>query len=31
MPNRIEMFDLTHTKKDGTPVDDRFEKIMVMK
>ncbi|RVW79754.1 hypothetical protein CK203_058232 [Vitis vinifera] len=28
MPNRIEMFDLTHTKKDGTPVDDRFEKIM---
>ena len=22
-PNRVEMFVLTHTKRDGTPVDDR--------
>ncbi|RVX19804.1 hypothetical protein CK203_004981 [Vitis vinifera] len=27
-PNRIEMFALTHTKKDGTPVDDRSKEIM---
>ena len=25
------MFVLTHTKKDGTPVDDRSKQIMVMK
>ena len=30
-PNRVEMFVLTHTKKDGTPVDDRSKQIMVMK
>ncbi|RVW77746.1 hypothetical protein CK203_050320 [Vitis vinifera] len=27
-PNRIEMFALTHTRKDGTPVDDHSKKIM---
>ncbi|RVW67031.1 hypothetical protein CK203_064401 [Vitis vinifera] len=30
-PNRIEMFALTHTRKDGTPVDDHSKEIMVMK
>lgn len=27
-PNRIEMFALTHTRKDGTPVDDHSKEIM---
>ncbi|KAL6345517.1 hypothetical protein AAG906_017242 [Vitis piasezkii] len=27
-PNRIEMFALTHTKKNGTPADDRSKEIM---
>ena len=30
-PNRVEMFVLTHTKKDGTPIDDRSKQIMVIK
>ena len=30
-PNRVEMFVLTHTKRDGTPVDDHSKQIMVMK
>ncbi|KAL6344309.1 hypothetical protein AAG906_037883 [Vitis piasezkii] len=30
-PNRIEMFALTHTKKDGTPIDDRSKEIMLEK
>ena len=30
-PNRVEMFVLTHTKKDGMPVDDHSKRIMVMK
>ena len=30
-PNRVEMFVLTHTKKDGTFVDDCSKKIMIMK
>ena len=30
-PNRVEMFVLTHTKKDGMHVDDRYKQIMVMK
>ena len=29
--NRVEMFVLTHTKKDETPFDDRSKQIMVMK
>ena len=29
--NRVEIFVLTYTKKDGTPVDDRSKQIMVMK
>ncbi|RVX11024.1 hypothetical protein CK203_013405 [Vitis vinifera] len=28
-PNRIEMFALTHTRKDGTPVDDHSKEIMM--
>ena len=27
--NRIDMFKLTHTRKDGTPVDDASRDIMV--
>ena len=27
--NRIDMFKLTHTHKDGTPVDDASHDIMV--
>ncbi|RVW13564.1 hypothetical protein CK203_091916 [Vitis vinifera] len=27
-PNRIEMFALTHTKKDGTPIDNHSKEIM---
>ncbi|XP_034679526.1 uncharacterized protein LOC117909578 [Vitis riparia] len=27
-PNRIEMFALTHTRKDGTPIDDHSKEIM---
>ena len=30
-PNRVEMFVLTHTKKDRMPVDDRSKQIMVLK
>ena len=30
-PNRTKMFVLTHTKKDGMPIDDHSKEIMVMK
>ena len=30
-PNRVEMFVLTHTKKDWTLIDDCSKQIMVMK
>ena len=29
-PNKFEMFVCTHTKKDGTSVNDRSNQIMVM-
>ncbi|KAL6313210.1 hypothetical protein AAG906_016816 [Vitis piasezkii] len=28
-PNWIEMFNLTHANKNGTPVDEAFREIMV--
>ena len=30
-PNRVEMLVTTHTRKDGTPIDDPSKEIMVMK